>query len=61
MSRPVTPHRPYVVTTTDKAGRSRAQCLTCMESSPASFHGPVAAEWRKAHIKQATQQQETKP
>lgn len=53
----MTAHVPDIVTTTDAAGRTHAQCLACMESSPPSFHRPLADEWRKAHIKAALNRQ----
>lgn len=47
-------HRPDIVSRQDSAGRWRATCLTCMEGSTPSFHKPVAEDWRRAHITQAT-------
>lgn len=57
----MTAHRPDVVTRQDGAGRWRAQCLTCMQGSTPSFHKPVAEDWRKAHIAEATAVRPTNP
>lgn len=55
--------RPDIVTAKNPAGRWRSTCLTCMDGSMASFHRPVAEDWRRAHIAQAntaTRPQETR-
>lgn len=55
------PHRPDVVTRKDAGGRWHAQCLSCMDSSPASFHRPIVDDWRRTHLIEATNPTQEKP
>ena len=48
-------HRPYITLRRLEDGRWYAACETCSEHCDPTHHKPAAEDWRKAHIKEATQ------